>query len=55
MIYGQPQAIAMPMWGSYEVSTDEGGDYFKRNMMGIRGLQTAGVGITKLKAIQIIN
>lgn len=55
MIYGQPQAIAMPMWGSYEVSTDEGGDYFKRNMMGIRGLQTAGIGITKLKAIQIIN
>lgn len=54
MLYGQPKTIAMPMWGDYEVSTDEGGDYFKRNMMGIRGLQTAGAGLTKWHGMQVI-
>lgn len=40
-IYGQPGAVDMPMWDNYAIETDEGGDYFKRNMIGIRGLQTA--------------
>lgn len=40
-IYGQPGAVDMPMWDNYAIETDQGGDYFKRNMIGIRGLQTA--------------
>ena len=55
MIYGQMGAVDMPLWGNYEVSTDEGGDYFQRNMMGIRGLQTAGVGVTRKNAVQVLN
>lgn len=54
MLYGQPGAIDMPLWGNYEVTTDEGGDYFKRNMLGIRGLQTAGVALTKYHGMQIV-
>ena len=54
MLYGQPGAIDMPLWGNYEVTTDEGGDYFKRNMMGIRGLQTAGAALTKYHAMQVV-
>ncbi len=55
MIYGQMKSVDMPLWGNFEVKTDEGGDYFKRNMMGIRGLQTAGAGVTRLHTIQVIN
>lgn len=55
MIYGQMKSVDMPLWGDFEVKTDEGGDYFKRNMMGIRGVQSAGVGVTKLHTMQVIN
>ena len=55
MVYGQPKAITMPLWGNYEISTDEGGKYFDANLIGVRGLQTAGVGITSKKGIQLIN
>ena len=41
-LFGQPLTIDMPMWNGYEVATDEGGEYFKKNVIGIRGLQTAG-------------
>lgn len=53
-IYGQPKTVKMLLWGDYEVSTDQGGDYFKRNMMGVRGLATAGAGLTVYHGMQII-
>lgn len=55
MIYGQMKSVDMPLWGGYEIETDEGGEYFKKNMMGIRGLQTAGVGVTKMHTVVVIN
>lgn len=55
MIYGQMGSVDMPLWGGYSIETDEGGDYFQRNMMGIRGLQTAGVGVTKKHTVVVIN
>lgn len=54
-IFGQPGAIDMPMWGDYSVETDKGGDYFKRNMIGIRGLQTAGADLVCYHGIQIVS
>lgn len=50
--FGQPGTIDMPMWDNYSVETDEGGDYFKRNMIGIRGLQTAGADLVALHGMQ---
>jgi hypothetical protein len=38
---GQPQTVEMPMWDQYRIETNEGGEYFDKNMIGIRGLQTA--------------
>ena len=52
--FGQPKTITMAMWGDYAVETDKGGDYFKRNMIGIRGLQTAGVALTSYHGMQSI-
>lgn len=52
--FGQPKTITMAMWGDYAVETDKGGDYFKRNMIGIRGLQTAGVALTSYHGMQAI-
>lgn len=40
--FGQPKTIHMPMWGGYEISTDEGGKFFENNQIGVRGLQVAG-------------
>ena len=54
-LYGQPMTIDMPMWGNYEVSTDEGGDYFKRSMIGIKGTQTAGADLVAKNGMQIIS
>lgn len=53
-LYGNPKTIKMLMWGDYEISTDDGGDYFKRNMMGVRGLATAGVDLTVYHGMQLI-
>jgi hypothetical protein len=53
-LFGQPMSIKMPMWGNYTVSTDEGGDYFKRNMIGIRGLQVAGVDLAAYHGMQVV-
>lgn len=52
--FGQPGAIDMPMWDSYQINTDEGGDYFKRNVMGIRGIQTANADLVAKGAIQVV-
>ena len=40
-LFGQPGTVDMPMWDGYEITTDEGGEYFQKNLIGIRGLQTA--------------
>ena len=53
-LFGQPKTIDMPMWDDYTVETDEGGDYFKRNMIGIRGLQTAGADVVAYHGMQVI-
>lgn len=52
--FGQPQTVVMPMWDSYAIETDEGGDYFKRNVMGIRGLQTANVDLCAKYGMQVV-
>lgn len=54
-LFGQPGAIDMPMWDNYEINTDEGGDYFKRNVMGIRGIQTANADLAAYHGMQVIN
>lgn len=53
-LFGQPGAVDMPMWDGYSVETDEGGDYFKRNMIGIRGLQTANADLVAFHGMQVI-
>lgn len=53
-LYGQPKTVRLLLWGDYQISTDEGGDYFKRNMMGIRALASAGTDLVVPKGMQII-
>ena len=53
-LYGQPKTVKLLLWDNYEVSTDDGGDYFKRNMIGVRGLQTAGADLCAYHGMQII-
>lgn len=53
-LYGQPKSVKMLLWGDYEVTTDDGGDYFKRNMLGIRGIATAGADLTVYHGMQKI-
>lgn len=53
-IYGQPKTVKMLLWGDYEVSTDQGGEYFQKNMMGVRGLATAGAELTVYHGMQLI-
>lgn len=53
-LFGQPGAIDMPMWDNYEIKTDEGGQYFANNQIGIRGLQTAGADLVAWHAMQIV-
>ena len=53
-LYGKPATVKMLMWDNYEISTDDGGDYFKRNMLGVRGIQTAGADLTVWHGMQII-
>ena len=54
-LFGQPKAVDMPMWDNYEISTDEGGQYFAANQIGVRGLQTAGVDLVAYHAFQIVS
>lgn len=53
-LYGQPRSIKMPMWGAYEVTTDQGGKYFEQNLMAIRGLATANADLAVLHGMQKI-
>lgn len=53
--FGQPGTIDMPMWDNYVISTDQGGDYFKRNVMGIRGIQTANADLVAKGGMQIVS
>ena len=52
--FGQPGAIDMPMWDNYQIETDEHGDYFQRNVMGIRGIQTANADLAAKNGMQVI-
>ena len=54
-LFGQPGAIDMPMWDNYEISTNEGGEYFKKNQIGIRGIQTAGADLVAYHGMQLIS
>ena len=54
-LYGQPQNIEMPMWNDYKIETDEGGTYFQRNMIGVRGLQTASADLCAQNGMQIVS
>lgn len=53
-LFGQPGAVDMPMWDNYEIKTDEGGEYFKNNQIGIRGIQTAGADLVAYHGMQYI-
>lgn len=53
-LYGQPATVDMPMWGNYAIETDEGGDYFKRSMIGIKGTQTANADLVAYHGMQVI-
>lgn len=53
-LYGQPRTVKLLLWDGYEVSTDDGGVYFQKNTMGVRGLQTAGVDLCAFHGMQII-
>lgn len=53
-VFGQPKTVDLCLWDEYEIKTDEGGDYFKRNMIGIRGLQTAGADLCALHGMQVV-
>lgn len=54
-LFGQPGTVDMPMWDNYEIRTDEGGEYFAKNQIGIRGLQTAGTDLVAVGGMQIIS
>ncbi len=53
-LYGKPKTIKMPMWGEYEISTDEGGEYFAKNVMAVRGLATANAVLAVKNGMQLI-
>lgn len=44
-LFGQPQTIEVPMWDQYQIETNEGGEFFKKNMIGVRGIQTANAAL----------
>lgn len=53
-LFGQPGSVDMPMWDNYEIKTDEGGKYFEKNQIGIRGLQTANADLVAYHGMQLI-
>lgn len=53
-LFGQPLTIDMPMWGGMEVSTDEGGEYFAKNVIGVKGLQTANADLAAKYGMQVV-
>lgn len=54
-LFGQPATIDMPMWDNYEIATDEGGVLFQKNLIGIRGLQTANADVVAYHGMQVIS
>lgn len=54
-LFGQPGSIDMPMWDNYEIATDEGGEYFSKNLIAVRGIQTANADVVAWHGMQIIN
>lgn len=54
-LFGQPGTVDMPMWDGYTIETDEGGEYFQKNLIGIKGLQTAGVDLVAYHGMQVIH
>lgn len=53
-LYGKPTTVKMLNWGDYAVTTDDGGDYFKRSMLGIKAEATAGADLTVWHGMQQI-
>lgn len=53
-VFGQPKTVSLCLWDEYEIKTDEGGEYFKNNMIGIRGLQTAGADLCAKYGMQVV-
>ena len=54
-LFGQPGSIDMPMWDKYQIATDEGGEYFSKNLIAVRGIQTANADVVAYHGMQIIN
>lgn len=53
-LFGQFGAVDMPMWDDYAIETNEGGEFFEKNQIAVRGLQTANADLVAYHAIQII-
>lgn len=53
-LFGQPKTVEMPMWDQYKIETNEGGEYFKKNLIGIRGIQTANADLCALHGMQLV-
>lgn len=53
-LYGQPRSVKLLLWGDYEIATDDGGDFFKRNVLGVRALATAGADLAVWHGMQVI-
>lgn len=54
-LYGQPGTVKLLLWDNYEIKCDEGGDYFKRDVMGVRGKQIAGADLAVYHGMQILH
>lgn len=53
-LFGQPMTIDMPMWDDYAIETDESGEFFKKNVIAVRGLQTANADLVAYHGMQVI-
>lgn len=52
--YGQPRSIKLPIWGDYNIRTDESGHYFDEGLMGIRADVTADAALAVYHGMQEI-
>ena len=52
-LFGQPMTIDMPLWDDFEVKTDES-QYFTKNQIAVRGLQTANADLVVYHGMQVI-
>lgn len=53
-LFGQPMTIEMPMWDGYKIETNDGGEFFKKNVIGIRGIQTANADLCAYHGMQVV-